>query len=233
MASRKSELVVTYVTKKMQGAQLGAPLPAQRAVRDETGISLAVVVEGYRLLCERGLAYKSRDGFFWGLAGIATPVPVRREDRVEAGDVLAMRECFLDPFAVFQAALLVQKGNGVLRERCKEEIALIDHELRTRSLAVHQEADWRFHHFFWFSGGDRVVSMVARGIESALRRSIRCNVVTLGSNFDVLVERAEDHKRILSFVILGEAEEGREAAIRHVRNVKHRLGSKGCKLLLT
>lgn len=229
MASKKAERVVEHLFKRMQGAEPGTPLPGQRTIRSETGLSSATIVQGYQLAWERGYVFKAGESYFWGHAGTVMPLPLRREDRVAAGSLLGVRENFLDPFAAHRAATLVREGNGVLRQKCKDEVTRIDKELGTRSLAVHQAGDWRFHHLLWFSGGDRIVMMIARGIETALRRSIHSNVVAIGSARDMLVGRAVDHKNILAYVILGEADAAREAAIQHVKNVRDRLGRSGCE----
>jgi hypothetical protein len=224
MTSKKAEMVAAHVIVRMQGAPIGAPLPAQRDVIGATGISSSVVVKGFELLCERGYAYRSSERFFWGQAGVACPMPMRRGELAVAGQFLDLREDYLDTRAAYHAAMRVRDGDGRLRKIFTEEIARIDAELKTRSLAVHDAADWRFHYRLWIEGGDRVVSLLARSMEHLLRRSIQHNVRNLGNDYEVLLERATDHKRILVHAIHGDAEGARLAAADHARNVKRRMG---------
>lgn len=214
---RVSEVVQALEDKIFQGGLApGDPLPSERDISAQMGVSRTVVREAIGRLASLGLV-RSVHG-----SGTRVEAPTGRQISVGFERLLRWSECRLEDLAAVRLPLETAIAASAANHRSEAHLALLDETQRTlgdpdQSLKAHVKADLEFHAILAEATGNPIFQMVLSPIQELLIESRR---QTLGKHGSELAH--DHHARILAAVRQGDPDLASEEMRRHIQtNFQH------------
>jgi DNA-binding FadR family transcriptional regulator len=199
--------------------EAGQPLPTERDLSEQFGVSRATVREALRALQAQGLAVSSgsrtRPLLVTPAAGATGPLRealtnLVRLQHVELADLIDVR-CALESAALERAA---QAADGDALDDARAALA----EMRRPDISVEDfdEADVRFHLALMAASGNRAMHLVMLALRDAMTRHLHATLVMLPRPREALGELADQHAGILDAVEAGDGARARTLVQRHI-----------------
>lgn len=214
---RVSEVVQALEDKILQGGLApGDPLPSERDISAQMGVSRTVVREAIGRLASLGLV-RSIHG-----SGTRVEAPTGRQISVGFERLLRWSDCRLEDLAAVRLPLETAIAASAAIHRTEEHLAMLDETQQTlgdpaQSLKAHVKADLEFHAILAEATGNPIFQMVLSPIQELLIESRR---QTLGSHGAELAH--DHHARILAAVRQGDPERASQSMREHIQtNFQH------------
>lgn len=214
---RVSEVVQALEDKILQGGLApGDPLPSEREISAQMGVSRTVVREAIGRLASLGLV-RSIHG-----SGTRVETPTGRQISVGFERLLRWSDCRLEDLAEVRLPLETSIAASAALHRTENHLEMLDETQQVlgdpgRSLKAHVKADLEFHAILAEATGNPIFQMVLSPIQELLIESRR---QTLGSHGAELAHR--HHARILAAVREGDAQRASQAMREHIEaNFEH------------
>ncbi|HUY93235.1 MAG TPA: FadR/GntR family transcriptional regulator [Pirellulales bacterium] len=214
---RVSEVVQALEDKILSGGlNPGDPLPSEREISTQLGVSRTVVREAIGRLAGLGLV-RSIQG-----SGTRVAAPSGRQISVGYQRLLRWSDCRLEDLAAVRLPLETAIAASAAIHRTEVQLASLEETQQTlgnpaKSLKAHLKADLDFHAILAEATGNAMFHLVLAPIQELLIESRR---QTLGRHGAALAHR--HHADILAAVVAGDARLASQAMREHIEaNFQH------------